>query len=236
MAAASHAAEWKVPAEQDGWVLSHDALRLDLSDLERLVDALQVAAAAGRPPSAEQLAVARAAWQYHAHMLTVHHDTEEELYFPLLRTRFAVPDKQSADHQSIVGLMQECGRGFKAAGGAAGTPAAAAKLEALRASFRRFKSLCEAHYREEEAETLPLIRQHFAPEEVTPTAKMIAKAYNLRDMGNYLRPMTPEQRTAWMTRVRMPFFVQWLMQLQVWLYDRQVVQPLERAIQQARQA
>ena len=91
------------------------------------------------------------------------------------------------------------------------------------ASFRRFKSLCEAHYREEEAvsrggsasgaaptlqpacppacppgprracctlygppvlqETLPLIRQHFAPEEVTPTAKMIAKAYNLRDMG-----------------------------------------------------
>lgn len=29
-----------------------------------------------------------------------------ELYFPLLRTRFEVPAKQSADHRRIVGLMQ----------------------------------------------------------------------------------------------------------------------------------
>lgn len=35
-----------------------------------------------------------------------HHDTEEQLYFPLLRTRFAVPDKQSADHERILQLMQ----------------------------------------------------------------------------------------------------------------------------------
>lgn len=33
--------------------------------------------------------------------------------------------------------------------------------------------------------------------------------------GNYLRPMTPEHRTAWMTRVKMPTPVQWIMALQV---------------------
>ena len=40
------------------------------------------------------------------HPPTTHTLRRTELYFPLLRTRFAVPDKQSADHQSIVGLMQ----------------------------------------------------------------------------------------------------------------------------------
>lgn len=60
-----------------GWVLSHDALRLDLADLQRLLDALQAQAAAGRPLQRWQLQAAQAAWAYHAHMLTVHHDTEE---------------------------------------------------------------------------------------------------------------------------------------------------------------
>ena len=32
-------------------------------------------------------------------------------------------------------------------------------------------------------DTLPLIRRHFTPEEVRPTAKKISKAYGLMDMG-----------------------------------------------------
>jgi len=32
-------------------------------------------------------------------------------------------------------------------------------------------------------DTLPLIRRHFTPEEVRPTAKHISKAYGLMDMG-----------------------------------------------------
>lgn len=46
--------------------------------------------------------------------------------------------------------------------------------------------------------------------------------------------MTPEHRTAWMTRVRMPLPVQWIMALQVWRYERAVVQPLEAAVAHAR--
>lgn len=157
-----------------------------------------------------------------------------ELYFPLLRTRFEVPAKQSADHRRIVGLMQECCARVAALRGAVAAADAATELEALQAPFGQLRRLCEEHFREEEAQTLPLIRANFAPEEVTPTAKQIAKAYALLDMGNYLRPMTPAQRTAWMSRVGMPFFVQWIMLLQVWRYDRAVVQPLERAVQQAR--
>ncbi|KAL4443791.1 hypothetical protein ABPG75_011528 [Micractinium tetrahymenae] len=220
MASASHAAEWRVPPEQDGWVLSHDALRLDLADLQRLLDALAAQAAAGRPLQRAQVEAAAAAWRYFEHMLGVHHDTEEELYFPLLRTRFEVPQKQSADHRRILGLMQECDAKITAVQGVRAAADAAVQMEALRASFSQLRQLCEQHFREEEAETLPLIRAHFAPAEVTPTAKKIAKAYALLDMGNYLRPMTPAQRTAWMSRVGMPFFIQWLMLLQVWRYER----------------
>lgn len=233
MAAADHAAEWKVPPSEDGWVLSHDALRLDLQDMQRLLDSLSSQAAAGRPLQPWQLKAALHAWRYHEHMLRVHHQTEEELYFPLLRTRFEVPQKQSADHEGILKLMQACSAGFDAAAQAFDTAAAAKAVESLRQQFGQFRRLCEAHYREEEVETLPLIRRHFTPDEIRPTAKKISKAYGLLDMGNYLRPMTPEQRTAWMTRVGMPWAVQWLMALQVWRYQRAVVQSVEKAVQQA---
>lgn len=36
-------------------------------------------------------------------------------------------------------------------------------------------------------DTLPLIRRHFTPEEVRPTAKQISKAYGLMDMGEMER-------------------------------------------------
>lgn len=58
-------------------MLSHDALRLDLADLQRLLDALAAQVAAGRPLKKWQLEAAQGAWRYHQHMLTVHHDTEE---------------------------------------------------------------------------------------------------------------------------------------------------------------
>lgn len=233
-AVADHTAEWVVPPSDDGWVLSHDALRLDMEDLQRLLDALSAQVAAGRPLEKWQLEAAQGAWRYHAHMLTVHHDTEEQLYFPLLRTRFEVPDKQSADHERILQLIKECDAKFDAA--AADPAAAAQQLGSLKASFEQFRKLCTEHYREEEVDTLPLIRRHFTPEEVRPTAKKISKAYGLMDMGNYLRPMTPEHRTAWMTRVKMPTPVQWIMALQVWRYHRAVVDPLERAIAHAQGA
>lgn len=35
-------------------------------------------------------------------------------------------------------------------------------------------------------ETLPLIREQFAPDEVTPTARKMAKMYGLLDMGGCL--------------------------------------------------
>ncbi|PRW56738.1 pyrophosphate--fructose 6-phosphate 1-phosphotransferase subunit beta [Chlorella sorokiniana] len=176
-AAADHTSEWVVPPSDDGWVLSHDALRLDMDDLQRLLDALSTQVAAGRPLEKWQLEAAQG----------------------------------------------ECDAKFDAA--AADPGAAAQQLGSLKASFEQFKKLCTAHYREEEVDTLPLIRRHFTSEEVRPTAKKISKAYGLMDMGNYLRPMTPEHRTAWMTRVKMPLPVQWIMALQVWRYHRAVVEP-----------
>lgn len=232
-AAVDHTAEWKVPTSQDGWVLSHDALRLDMDDMSRLLEALYQQAESGRAVEQWQVDAAAEAWRYHAHMLTVHHESEEELYFPLMRTRFDVPAKQSADHEAICGLIEECGAHFAALAKAPDAATQAQELAATKAAFGRFHHLCAEHYLEEEQVTLPLIRKYFAPEEVTPTAKKISKMYGLLDMGNYLRPMTPEQRTAWMTRVRMPFFVQWLMSLQVTRYHKAVVGPLENAIDTA---
>ena len=52
--------------------------------------------------------------------------------------------------------------------------------------FAWTKPTCRAARPAPPQETLPLIRRHFAPEEVRPTAKQISKAYGLLDMGGWV--------------------------------------------------
>ncbi|GAB4820685.1 hypothetical protein N2152v2_007731 [Parachlorella kessleri] len=225
-----HQADWVLPAENDGWVLSHNALRLDLKDFDRLLVALRSQLAAGKPLEAWQADAIRRYWKQAVHMLVVHHDSEEELYFPLMRTKFPVDAHQTSDHVKIVKQVEGVGQDLEALLTAQGVEGQLTHFRPLQDDFARFKQLCEEHFREEEEVTLPALRHHFTPAEVQPVAKKISKMYSLLDMGNYLRPMSHEERVAWMTRVKMPTFVQWLMLAQCRRYDRNVMRPFEAAI------
>ena len=58
-------------------MLSHNALRLDLTDFDRLLVALRSQLAAGKPLEAWQADAIRRYWKQAVHMLVIHHDSEE---------------------------------------------------------------------------------------------------------------------------------------------------------------
>ncbi len=69
--------KWRLLRPMSRWVLSHNTLRLDLADFERLLGALRQQLEGGRPIAAWQAAAIRRYWQQAVHMLVVHHDSEE---------------------------------------------------------------------------------------------------------------------------------------------------------------
>lgn len=60
-----------------GWVLSHNARRLDLADFQRLLDALAAQVATGRPLERWQLKVAQRAWYFQQRLLRVSNYSHE---------------------------------------------------------------------------------------------------------------------------------------------------------------
>lgn len=65
------------PGQPAGWVLSHDALRLDMADFASFLEALVPRLEAGRSLQPAQATAVRRCWDQFCHMLTVHHDSEE---------------------------------------------------------------------------------------------------------------------------------------------------------------
>lgn len=87
---------WKNPASEDGWVLSHNAIRQDLRDFDAVLTTL---CAQQSPLTAWQLSTVTKYWNCIEHQVTHHHDDEERLFMPLMETRFQVPPKMGADHR-----------------------------------------------------------------------------------------------------------------------------------------
>eukprot|EP00891_Asterochloris_glomerata_P009236 jgi/Astpho2/9236/Aster-07191 len=220
--------EWSHPADMDGWVKSHDALRLDMSDFERTIGAVQSRLSSG----ADELPL----WQAKAmqHWFTVfvnitksHHDHEEQTYFPKMQERVQLPPKLTADHKDLVKLLlrsQELVNEL----GKPGVDAKATITE-LQETFGSMASQMREHLKEEEDTGLALLRQHFSEKEVAPMVAEIVKDAHLSDFAWILRPMDENTQTQWMSEVaRVPKPVQYLLvKPALQRYLRTVTWPLE---------
>merc|ERR1712110_598539 len=84
---------WTTPEAHDGWVHAHNAIRFEIGEMKRMLEAL------GTLTLVEwQVRAVQAWWANHAIHVHEHHKNEDDIFNPVLRTRVVYPAKLEADH------------------------------------------------------------------------------------------------------------------------------------------
>jgi Hemerythrin HHE cation binding domain len=86
---------WPQPGDRDGWVLEHNAIRLDMRDL---ANAIATCIGQGGNLTPWQVDILQSNWLRFNTQIHMHHDIEEKLFFPFMNTKVTLPPKMSADH------------------------------------------------------------------------------------------------------------------------------------------
>ncbi|GBG28022.1 Hypothetical Protein FCC1311_042452 [Hondaea fermentalgiana] len=194
----------KYPVKYDGWVVSHNAIRLDLDDLVRIVEETipaHIAAGKMQPWMGDNLME----WYEHiCNIIHEHHDHEEEIFFPAMNERVTVPEKLTADHKTLMSLMGRTKEEIKALSAAIKENRPGEELEPLRATLsataRAFNAEMRAHLQEEEEIGLPLFRANFTKKEASALEAKITKTIKPIFLGNLLRPLDEADRRMWMKK------------------------------------
>ena len=80
-----------------------------------------------------------------------HHSTEEEIYFPWIATKAQLPEKITADHKTLLKLMEEI--------------KSVENLKILQQKVRQLHDLMKEHLAEEEEVISPILKEHFSEKE-----------------------------------------------------------------------
>uniref|UniRef100_A0A0G4HVW3 Hemerythrin-like domain-containing protein n=1 Tax=Chromera velia CCMP2878 TaxID=1169474 RepID=A0A0G4HVW3_9ALVE len=162
-------------------------------------------------------------WARVENNIELHHDHEERLFFPFLRTRINLPERMSSDHKALMSTMGKATEALKAFEGSItvkqtktlGTDLGPAmeKLSAFRGLFADLEAIMDPHLVEEEENVLPLMMEKFTVKEVEEVEKkMVTEAYYPSRSPSTLEfKPTPRSNTSTpcATRQRSPFpFVQ----------------------------
>jgi hypothetical protein len=83
-------ASWPYPAEKDGWMHAHNALREETRNLVTALEATD--AREGKLKDWEAMCIKKA-WAAHEIHVHSHHKNEDDIMVPFLETRFKYPDK-----------------------------------------------------------------------------------------------------------------------------------------------
>jgi len=156
-------------------VVPHEPFRQDVIEISALLDGHV------RPDEPWKL-TNLFVWYKHRFLpaLLVHHDAEEEIMFPEVAKRVAVPPKATADHRTLVAKMREIeaiADDYLARGGEDPTPALAAEtLPKIREEWRAFRALLLPHLEEEEFLFVGPIKDAFTKAEFDAIVQRIARS------------------------------------------------------------
>lgn len=165
---------WKTEEAHDGWVHAHNAIRFEIGELKRVLDAL------GSTTLAEwQVRAVKAWWANHEVHVHEHHRNEDDVLNPVLRTRIAYPQKLEADHVELVAAMDSI-----AACVAALAPSG--NLDCLRTLWLHYESIMLPHLYEEEQVGLPLVRAYFLPAEIGKVVASFMKNGDPVSLGSFV--------------------------------------------------
>eukprot|EP00815_Leptocylindrus_aporus_P004860 CAMPEP_0116060754 /NCGR_PEP_ID=MMETSP0322-20121206/6616_1 /TAXON_ID=163516 /ORGANISM="Leptocylindrus danicus var. apora, Strain B651" /LENGTH=239 /DNA_ID=CAMNT_0003545459 /DNA_START=107 /DNA_END=823 /DNA_ORIENTATION=+ len=188
---------WPFPAENDGWMGAHNALRKEMTDI---VNALNAVKSRGDMKSFEVTAM-QALWKSHHDHVEAHHRNEDELFVPFLKERFAYPEKAVADHSELVKMFGEIS-------GLVDSLKEGDKVDSLCEKMIQYEEEMDAHLKMEEDMCLPLMRAYFTQAEITPMVQKIVGAGVPQEMGSFIHCMGEEKfRNEFMVQEGIPGFV-----------------------------
>ena len=187
----------KIPVEQDGWVLAHNALRHELSEFQKACDAV----GSSTPLVGWQVSSIQSYIKGHVVHVHEHHQNEDAVFNPFLRTRIKYPEKLEADHVQLVETM-------KRVEAETARLAEGATLGALATLWAEYASLMLPHLHEEEVVGLPLARAFFTPAEVAKVTESFVKDGDPVAMGSFVHVNgSKKANMTFMRTYGIPFFV-----------------------------
>lgn len=170
---------WKTPEANDGWVHAHNAVRFEIGEMKRVVEALTA------PPvrlEKWQVDAVQSWWRGHEVHIHEHHTNEDEIFNPVIRTRVIYPEKLEADHVELVAAMDAIAAHVRAL-------QPGATLEGLHPLWMRYESIMLPHLHEEEQIGLPLARAYFTPQEIDKVVAQILKQSDPISLGSFVHVM-----------------------------------------------
>jgi DUF438 domain-containing protein len=181
-------------------LLIHRVLRREIGALPRLFRG-----AAGNPARAGQVSAHTAEMLEFLH---VHHSGEDELLWPVLRTRVALEaeliDQMEADHRQVAAAVERLNRDLPDWG----RTADAATGEQLASTAESLYAALESHLAEEELRILPLVSEHLTEQEWDALGEhgfaAIPPKRRLVVLGHILEEADPAERAHFVTKVPAP--------------------------------
>ena len=154
--------EWEYPIEEDHWMISHNALR---GEMEQIQTALK------NVDEAEEWKILslQKIWTYHKDHTIAHHKSEEEILQPFLETRINYPTKASQGHDVIEKSLQELDEKIQ-------NLKTKDDIEEFTKEFEKYhKELMLPHLEAEESLSMVLLRAYFSQMEFKETGKRMGK-------------------------------------------------------------
>ena len=176
---------WQYPAESDGWFRIHNTIRAEMTKLAAALDSC--APKTGEPLPAWKVNAIKSYWSLHAALVHAHHAHEDDIFYPLLATRCSLPPKLDIVHGDVLELIE-------AVDAAVDALEPGADLVRLVSAFDAYKTSMEAHFAEEEAVCVPLMRAYFGFEEIAAVMAPMMKKMDPLVMGAFVHHQGSKDR------------------------------------------
>lgn len=201
--------QWNHPADHDGWVHAHNAIRGELQMIQESLESLQKQVIPEDPSSINlkdwQVKALQSIFEAHCQFIHSHHRNEDEILTPELTKRIVYPEKLTSDHEGLVEAMSNLQKAFdnlKAGDDVKST------ASALLSQWSAYSQDLKEHLLEEEEIGLPLCRAYFTPKEVKAIVQKLLKKETKMELGSFVYHMgEARMRTEFMKENSIPFFV-----------------------------
>ena len=198
---------WKMKTEDDGWVLIHNCIRTEMDRLHKVLSTLLSRLSEKANLKSWEVESLKYIFQIHFQTVHGHHTNEDEILTPVLKQRFAYPNKLEDDHSEIINHIQVIENKLHTLKADDGRK----EIQELLDAFVAYEKSLLPHLLEEEQVGLLLMRAYFTQDEIRPViGKILARTQKLEPftiglMIHYLGETYV--RNTMMKNEGIPFFV-----------------------------
>jgi hemerythrin-like domain-containing protein len=215
---------WHYPADQDGWMHAHNAIR---REIKLMIEALEAMKERGNLEEWQAEFMKKAWCDVHYTHIMNHHSNEDDLFVPFFKERFHYPDKCVADHEELVNQLNRVDELIKSLGKQEGD-----SVDQLLKEMKHYQEIMLPHLKQEEDECLPLQRAYFTPKEIGVFLQKILSESPKAELGSFVKCMGADNfRNIFMKQEGIPCFV-WYLQFSGCLkaFEKEFTKPIDALI------